>query len=176
MFQQAANVLGLSTNGTERMRIAANGNVGIGTAADPTQKLEVTGNIRLSGAFMPGNSAGSANQILLSNGTTTPPTWTPFSFQNNAATTTIGKYFSQFSVDSNWASNTYRTFTIRDVDCRESSSISVSLRGPYIAFYEKLNIANLVVETGQFRVSVLNATGTTITTGTSIPISFFAFY
>lgn len=51
-----------------------NGNVGIGTTA-PTQRLHVEGNLRLQGAFMPNNNAGTAGAILVSQGATTPPSW-----------------------------------------------------------------------------------------------------
>ncbi|MCW1309673.1 MAG: hypothetical protein QXP04_03175 [Candidatus Nanoarchaeia archaeon] len=51
----------------ERMRITHDGNVGIGTS-NPQEKLEVSGNIRFSGALMPGGSAGSSGQILVSQG------------------------------------------------------------------------------------------------------------
>jgi hypothetical protein len=49
-------------------------NVGIGTT-NPTQKLDVVGNLRVSGAIMPGGTAGSAGQVLTSNGAGQAPTW-----------------------------------------------------------------------------------------------------
>lgn len=49
-------------------------NVGIGTTT-PAQKLDVVGNLRVSGAIMPGGSAGTAGQVLTSNGTGAAPTW-----------------------------------------------------------------------------------------------------
>ena len=49
-------------------------NVGIGTAA-PTEKLHVAGNLRLDGAFMPGNAPGISGQVLISQGASTAPTW-----------------------------------------------------------------------------------------------------
>ena len=51
------------------------GNVGFGTSA-PTQKLDVNGNIKMSGAFMPDDVAGTAGQVLTSTGSGLPPTWT----------------------------------------------------------------------------------------------------
>jgi len=51
-------------------------NVGIGTNA-PTQRLHVAGNLRLDGAFMPGNQPGATGNILLSQGAGTPPAWLP---------------------------------------------------------------------------------------------------
>lgn len=53
---------------------SSSGRVGIGNTA-PTEALDVTGNFRFSGAFMPNNSAGTAGYILQSNGTGTAPTW-----------------------------------------------------------------------------------------------------
>ena len=61
-----------STN--ERMRIDGTGNVGIGNTA-PGQKLDVTGNMKLSGAFMPNNAAGTSGYLLQSAGAGAPPTW-----------------------------------------------------------------------------------------------------
>lgn len=49
-------------------------NVGIGVTA-PTQKLDVAGNIKLSGALMPGGTAGTTGQVLTSNGANNAPAW-----------------------------------------------------------------------------------------------------
>ncbi len=75
----AAKSLVFLTGGTtqatnERMRIDGTGKVGIANNA-PTEKLDVTGNFRLSGAFMPGNSAGVAGTFLTSSGAGIAPTW-----------------------------------------------------------------------------------------------------
>lgn len=48
--------------------------VGIGTAS-PSEKLDVSGNVRFSGALMPNNAAGTSGQILQSAGAGAPPTW-----------------------------------------------------------------------------------------------------
>jgi hypothetical protein len=48
--------------------------VGISNAA-PTEKLDVAGNVRFSGALMPNNLAGNAGQVLRSAGAGLPPTW-----------------------------------------------------------------------------------------------------
>jgi hypothetical protein len=75
----AAKSLVFMTGGTtqatnERMRIDGSGNVGIGLIA-PLQKLHVTGNFALTGAFMPGNLAGLAGTVLTSTGPGTAPSW-----------------------------------------------------------------------------------------------------
>ena len=49
-------------------------NVGIGTT-NPTERLHVEGNLRLQGAFMPGNNAGTAGSLLRSAGAGAPPVW-----------------------------------------------------------------------------------------------------
>ncbi len=49
-------------------------NVGVNNTA-PTEKLDVTGNIRFSGALMPNNTAGTSGYLLQSNGAGTSPTW-----------------------------------------------------------------------------------------------------
>lgn len=63
-----------STMNNERMRILGSGNIGIANNS-PTEKLDVTGNIRFSGALMPNNSAGTAGYVLVSSGASTAPTW-----------------------------------------------------------------------------------------------------
>jgi hypothetical protein len=61
-------------------------NVGVGTSS-PSQKLDVAGNLRVSGAIMPGGTAGASGQALVSNGPGQPPTW------ENLAYTGGGKFW-----------------------------------------------------------------------------------
>lgn len=62
------------TNNTEQMRVMSGGNVGIGTVT-ATQRLHVNGNLRVDNALMPGNNAGTAGQILRSQGAGVAPVW-----------------------------------------------------------------------------------------------------
>ncbi|MEJ7769401.1 MAG: tail fiber domain-containing protein, partial [Chitinophagaceae bacterium] len=62
-------------NSNERMRIdGTNGYIGISNTG-PTEKLDITGNLRLSGAFMPNNLPGTTGFLLQSNGAGAAPTW-----------------------------------------------------------------------------------------------------
>ncbi|PSR54639.1 hypothetical protein AHMF7605_14545 [Adhaeribacter arboris] len=67
-----------TTGGTaptnEAMRITAARNVGIGVTV-PAQKLDVVGNFKLTGAFMPNGSAGTVGQVLQSAGVNASPVW-----------------------------------------------------------------------------------------------------
>ncbi|THU32073.1 hypothetical protein FAM09_28240 [Niastella caeni] len=58
----------------ERMRITSAGKVGIGNT-NPAEVLDVTGNLRFSGALMPGGSAGTAGYVLTSGGAGSAPAW-----------------------------------------------------------------------------------------------------
>lgn len=58
----------------ERMRILSNGNVGIANVS-PTEKLDVTGNVRFSGDLRPNNLPGSIGYVLVSQGANTAPQW-----------------------------------------------------------------------------------------------------
>jgi hypothetical protein len=63
------------------MSITGTGNVGIGTVT-PTERLDVTGNIKVSGAIMPNNLPGTAGQVLTSAGAGVAPTWTTVASNN----------------------------------------------------------------------------------------------
>lgn len=62
------------TNNTERLRILNNGNIGI-AQTNPTEKLDVVGNIKFSNALMPNNLAGTTGQVLVSQGSGVAPVW-----------------------------------------------------------------------------------------------------
>ncbi|MEO8710678.1 MAG: hypothetical protein ABI405_01075 [Parafilimonas sp.] len=64
----------VNTSSTERMRIDALGNVGIANTT-PSEKLDVTGNVRFSGALLPNNLAGTSGYLLSSSGAGVAPVW-----------------------------------------------------------------------------------------------------
>jgi len=63
-----AKPLVLGTGSTERMRIDSSGNVGIGTTT-PSKKLDIAGDINLTGTIFSNGTSGTSGQILTSTGT-----------------------------------------------------------------------------------------------------------
>jgi len=161
------------TNNNERMVIDSTGFLGIGKAS-PTQRLDVLGNFRLSGAFMPNNNAGLANQLLLSGGPNNPALWSPFIFGNTGATTQLAKYYAALTWNGNWTNGSLRYFVINDPDCTTSSSIHVSFTGDAAGLLDGIEINNVQTGNGYFVVTAFNRTGAGLTGG--IAISFIAFY
>jgi hypothetical protein len=94
---------GGSSTGYDLLIDGLNGNVGIGGII-PTEKLDVGGNLKVSGAIMPNNIAGTNGQVLTSAGVGVAPTWNnPSSQMLNYATTgaTTGIYsvtLSQYTI------------------------------------------------------------------------------
>jgi hypothetical protein len=56
------------------LTVKGDGNTGIGNN-NPTQRLDVVGNVKFSGALMPNNTAGTSGQVLISGGAGIAPTW-----------------------------------------------------------------------------------------------------
>jgi hypothetical protein len=73
--------LRLGTSNLTRLMIDATGNVGVGNLA-PGYKLDINGDMNLTGAMRINGSAGTAGQVLTSNGTSDPQ-WKTTSFSNN---------------------------------------------------------------------------------------------
>jgi hypothetical protein len=69
-----------STDAVERMRIAANGNVGIGTET-PAEKLDVDGSIRASTGILFGTDTAAANTL----DDYEEGTWTPEDYEGNVS-------------------------------------------------------------------------------------------
>lgn len=148
MFKPGNNQLGFSTDGAERMRINHNGNVGIATDA-PTQRLHVEGNIRLQGALMPNNQAGTSRRLLQSNGANTAPSWGP----------RIRTYISNPIVLERHT-QTIITFPA-EVSTRYSVYINMvqpERHGP--REHPRITMDYILIQNnGEFRVSITNLTG-----------------
>jgi len=67
-------ILNCYSNGSSKMFIRSDGNVGIGTN-NPTERLHLVGNFRFSGALMPNNLPGTTDKVLTSQGAGVAPTW-----------------------------------------------------------------------------------------------------
>ncbi len=78
------------------LRWTTAGNVGIGNIA-PTEKLDIAGNLKFSGALMPNNLPGTVGQVLTSAGAGLPPTWTTISGGGNMITTNNLSDLTNFS-------------------------------------------------------------------------------
>lgn len=124
MYGIGSNILGFSTASQERMRILDNGNVGIGMN-NPSQRLEITGNLRLNGALMPNGQPGTADKILLSKGANTSPQWGP-GFLNTTQISNIGKYYVG-PITSN--SLTYLRLAVADPNMTIDTSVSYNFIG-----------------------------------------------
>ncbi len=71
------------------------GFLGVGTTS-PSQRLHVVGNVQFSGALMPNGNAGSSGQLLVSQGSATPPAWQSISslpfYGNNMSSVKLTTY------------------------------------------------------------------------------------
>lgn len=147
-------------------------NVGIGTAT-PTEKLDILGNLKFTGALMPNNNPGTTGRILMSAGPGAPPTWGP-PLLNSPATTNIGKFYVN---GINLNSNSIVTLTVTDPNCVLGSQISVSwatLLPGSNAQNANIRFYNVQAGTGQFVVVIANLN--TSATYTGLSLAYTAFY
>lgn len=129
----------IKTNGSERIRIASGGNVGIGSSS-PSQKLDVSGNLKFSGALMPNGSAGTSGQILVSKGSGTYPVW-----QNISAITQAITLISSATVTQaypNTSTISYKSLT------GLTQSITVPTGGTYTVMCTAMGTAEKSSTTG----------------------------
>lgn len=73
-FIESDNNIVLSTSGSPKLTLLNGGNVGIGNLA-PSERVDVTGNVKFSGALMPNNLPGASGEVLTSQGAGLPPIW-----------------------------------------------------------------------------------------------------
>ena len=83
--------------------------VGIGTT-NPTETLDVAGNVKYSGSIMPNNQAGTAGQVLISAGVNNPNNW--------GADLTNVSYIERFV-----------TSTGQDINANTNTSMTVTVSG-----------------------------------------------
>lgn len=73
-FIESDNNIELFTAATSRLAVLFSGEVGVGTQT-PTERLDVVGNMKFSGALMPNNLPGASGEVLTSQGPGLPPIW-----------------------------------------------------------------------------------------------------
>lgn len=147
-----AQALQLRTNDTERMRINANGNVGINQTS-PTERLHVNGNFRLQGAFMPNNQAGNTGQVLVSAGASNNPTWGA----NLSNVSGITRY-NTVEQTLNRNSTYYVVVPITGITT-ESTAIVTFLGNLPANTYDDLTIHYVEMRDNEVRICVSNNTG-----------------
>ena len=126
------------------------GNVGIGTAAS-TEKLDVVGNVKFSGALMPNNLPGTAGYILQSNGAGVAPAW---NIKMTGIATVERWYYPPFDLSP----NTVYTVTGTGVaGCTWLSQVAVCLAGDW-AVQPNVTIEHVEARTGEIRFRITNNT------------------
>ena len=81
--------LKIKTQNTERILISENGNIGINTST-PSEKFDISGNIKTNGEIKPNGIAGQTNQVLTSNGNGTMQWASPASSEESSGSGTWG--------------------------------------------------------------------------------------
>ena len=133
------------------------GNTGLGITA-PTEKLDVVGNIKFSGALMPNNLAGAAGQVLQSTGGAFAPVWGP---QMGGITAVERWYLGP----QNFAALTTYQFTITGVTgCTVNSIVQIVLAGNW-ATQPNVTIHHIEARTAEIRFRISNNTVGTNYTG-----------
>ena len=103
------------------------GNVGIGIT-NPFQKLEVSGNVRFSGALMPNGSAGTAGYVLTSAGAGLAPTWINASGGLPSGTNgqTLVHNGTTWAATSSFSNNTYGLVVVNSQTRDNSASFRLT--------------------------------------------------
>ncbi|MBB6681054.1 hypothetical protein H4O20_06325 [Aequorivita sp. 609] len=154
IYRVGANSLGFSTNGNERVRVSSSGNMRIGSGANASEKLEVDGNLRINGAFMPGNQAGDAGRVLVSNGPGSTPVWGGSLGNVNQ----INRYATINGTTLN--PGDVISITVNLTGLTTSASAFVNIQGNWTSpIYDDITIHNIEIRTNGVRFVVSNNTG-----------------
>lgn len=125
--------------------------VGIGTVT-PAEMLDVNGNLKIDGALMPNNLAGTSGQLLASAGVNTPPTWGA----NLTNVTDITRYTA---TGPDLDPSTVYSFTVGILGVTTQSTAIITLEGLWPAdIFDDLTFHNIEMRTNEIRFSVSNNT------------------
>jgi 3-methyladenine DNA glycosylase Mpg len=140
----------------ERMRISPVGNVGIANI-NPTEKLDITGNLRFSGALMPGNNAGVAGYFLQSAGSGTAPVWFNAS---NLVTTQAWALAGNAAASTNFIGTTNAIdFVTKTNNIERARVTSTGNFGIGSAVFSATNPEKLLVDAGATSFNVISGKG-----------------
>ncbi|OYU84831.1 MAG: hypothetical protein CFE24_05060 [Flavobacterium sp. BFFFF2] len=161
-----------ATTFSEKMRLSAAGNLGIGTAA-PSQKVEVTGNVKFSGALMPNNNAGTAGQILTSAATAVPTWTTRNTLYENDATLTSARTVTQAANTLAFTATSTNAFSVAgstfSVDAA-NKRVGIGTTAPTSTLHDNGTFALNTATSGTATSVVLLSTGTfTPPTASTVP-------
>ena len=147
-----------NSSGTVLDAFDKSGNLGVGNSS-PSQKLDVTGNVKFSGALMPNNAAGTAGYVLTSNGAGSAPSWSApsssgWSLTGNASTT--GSNFLGTTDNTNLY---FRTNNTQAVEIDNDGSVGIGASPSFLSGTDK---ELFLVDGGNSTTTntVMNATGT----------------
>lgn len=108
--------------------ILTTGNVGINTGT-PSERLDVVGNVRFSGALMPNNLPGTAGQVLTSQGAGSPPVWSNgagWGLTGNAATNPATNFVGTTDAQD----LTFRTNNSERLRITQTGNVGIGINAP----------------------------------------------
>ncbi|NND64249.1 MAG: hypothetical protein HKN48_13755 [Flavobacteriaceae bacterium] len=129
----------------------ASAQVGINTTS-PTEMLDVDGNIKMSGAIMPNNAAGTSGQLLTSAGAGNAPTWGA----NLSNVTDITRYGA---TGPTLSPNTVYSITVGIPGITIQSTAIITITGNWTSdIWDDLTIHNIEMRTNEVRFAISNNT------------------
>jgi hypothetical protein len=127
--------------------------VGIGTT-NPTETLDVVGNIKYSGALMPYGITGNTGQVLSSAGAGNPNVWGA----DLGNITSVIRYETVNGVDIN--ANTTTNIIVSIAGSTAFATAMINIQGDWFEpIGDEITIHNIEMHTDEIRFSVTNNTG-----------------